>query len=247
MSGQSAHGKKHKILINGNDVSIYFKQVDMSGTADVLDSTCFDMTAKQFVVGQRDGKATGNGIWAAKDLVGDPDEIDEILSALQGVDADQIVTIGQAGLSSVGLSASLLKAKQMKYGVSSPNNNLVSITLELQTSLGIRTGIVHAALAARTATGTGVSQDGAAASANGAHVHLHCTVKSGTAAPSLTVIVEDSADNAAWSTIGTFAALTAVGALRLELAGTVRRYTRISWAITGTTPSFTFAAALARL
>ena len=47
-------------------------------------------------------------------------------------------------------------------------------------------------------------------------------------------IVEDSADSSSWATIGTFTTLAATGSERLAIAGTVRRYTRVRWDVTGT-------------
>lgn len=68
---------------------------------------------------------------------------------------------------------------------------------------------------------------------------LNVTAASGTT-PSLTVTVEtryDAADS--WRTVAAFAAKTAVSAERKVFAG-VDRQARISWAVSGTTPSFAF-------
>jgi len=67
---------------------------------------------------------------------------------------------------------------------------------------------------------------------------LDVTAASG-ATPSLTVTVETSGDASTWRSAGVFAAKTTVSSERLATAA-LDRYVRVSWAITGTTPSFTF-------
>jgi hypothetical protein len=92
------------------------------------------------------------------------------------------------------------------------------------------------ASAARTASGNSGAQDASGFSV--AELLLDVTAASGTT-PSLTVTIEESHDGTTWRTVSAFAAKTAVGTERksFSIAG---RYYRVSWAITGTTPSFTF-------
>lgn len=70
---------------------------------------------------------------------------------------------------------------------------------------------------------------------------LAVTAASGST-PSLTVTVEASGDGSSWYPVGTFAAKTTTGTERKSFSG-IDRYARVSWAITGTTPSFTFSVA----
>lgn len=70
-------------------------------------------------------------------------------------------------------------------------------------------------------------------------LRLNVTAASGTI-PSLTVSVDtryDASDS--WRTVGSFAAKTAVSAERKVFAG-IDRQARISYVVSGTTPSFTF-------
>jgi hypothetical protein len=68
---------------------------------------------------------------------------------------------------------------------------------------------------------------------------LNVTAASGTT-PSMTVTVETSKDGATnWVAAGAFAAVTTTGVTRKTVGG-LDRFVRVSWAITGTTPSFTF-------
>jgi hypothetical protein len=67
---------------------------------------------------------------------------------------------------------------------------------------------------------------------------LAVTAASGTT-PSLTVTVEHSPDGTTWAAHSAFTAATATTTQRKTFGG-VDRFARVSWAITGTTPSFTF-------
>jgi hypothetical protein len=77
----------------------------------------------------------------------------------------------------------------------------------------------------------GASVDGGASSAFGAQFYLQLTAFTGT---SVTVKIQDSADNSAWLDLSgaSFLAATGFGAQRIAVSGTVRRYLRV--ATTGT-------------
>lgn len=94
--------------------------------------------------------------------------------------------------------------------------------------------------AARTATGNSGALVGYAG-ADTLRAQLNVTAVSGTT-PSMTVLVEDSVDaGTTWNTIGSFAAKTATGREVINVTSPFTDMIRVSWTITGTTPSFTFA------
>jgi hypothetical protein len=70
-------------------------------------------------------------------------------------------------------------------------------------------------------------------------VQLNVTAASGTT-PNLVVLVEDTLDGTTWNTVGTFAAKTAAGREVINVTSPFSDRIRVSWTITGTTPSFTF-------
>lgn len=99
------------------------------------------------------------------------------------------------------------------------------------------------ALGAETTSGQGDSVDlGSDLLRTAAKLKLHVLAKSGTDAPTLTVAVETSPDDgtSGWRTAATFAVAGAAGSQNL-CAGNLERYVRVSWTISGTDPSFTFA------
>jgi hypothetical protein len=93
--------------------------------------------------------------------------------------------------------------------------------------------------AARTTTGnSGVLGSGWGAVST-ARVQLNVTAASGTT-PNLVVLVEDSLDGTTWNTIGTFSAKTTTAREVINITTPFTDQVRVSWTITGTTPSFTF-------
>jgi len=96
-----------------------------------------------------------------------------------------------------------------------------------------------------TAATNGASLDHGASTAFGAQMWLHMFAFTGT---SVTVKIQDSADNSAWLDLAgaTFGAISAIGAARVALANnvTVRRYTRVI--TTGTFSNAVFAVQFTR-
>ena len=243
------HGRRTSVLINQYDLSTYFKTAELNGEAGLLDSTTFQASAKTFVPDFADANVSLNGLWDAKVAPGETvNQIDDVLQPILGVDSDQLFVIANEGAATHGNNVHMGVVKETKYSVTAPHNQLVSVSAELKVCNGLlQQGALMHQLTARTATGNGSVHDNGALSTFGAKAQIHLTAMSGSASPSLAVIIEDSADGVSgWATIGTFTTLTAVGSERISIAGTVRRYIRVSFTITGTTPSFTFAVALAR-
>jgi hypothetical protein len=99
--------------------------------------------------------------------------------------------------------------------------------------------------AARTTAGN-IESGEDYAPVNRIRAQLDVTAASGTT-PNLTVFVESTVDGTNWDVLpgGTFAAKTAAGREVINLtAPVVARRVRVRWAITGTTPSFTFSVRL---
>lgn len=108
---------------------------------------------------------------------------------------------------------------------------------------GVDIGVLLHALGAETADGQGSSVDNAASSAGGAVASLHVTAFSGLT--DIVIKVQHSTDNSAWSDLITFTTVTATTWQRSTASGTINRYLRAWWDVTGT-GSCTFAVACAR-
>ena len=107
-----------------------------------------------------------------------------------------------------------------------------------------RCKVLHALTSAGTSPGSSV--DNAAESTAGGVAYLLCTAITGTT-PELTVTVEDSTNNSDWTTLVVMTALGAVGSEQKLVTGTVDKYLRVSWTLTGTdTPTVTWFLAFGR-
>jgi hypothetical protein len=221
--------------------SSYITDWSESGTVDMLDVTVptSPSHAKAFIPGQTMSTLSLKGLL---DLDGTADaQYDQIKDWFEGA-TSEAVTYGPSGLtlgSEVILSSGLVTKAEISAATTSP----VTFSLDVQNSGLLGRGVSLHDLSAETADTSGTGVDGGAASTTGAIAHLHVTAFSGLS--SAVVIVEDSANNSTWATIGTFTTVAGLTQERITIAGTVRRYTRYSVDVTGT-GSITFAAALAR-
>lgn len=234
-----AHGKITRVLYNGYNLSGYLNEISLAREADLAETTTFGTSYKSFLAGFTDGTLTLGGYWD-----GAAGAIDPILAATLGSDTAGVLTYSPNAADAVGDIAYQVATKSTSYEVSSGINDVTSISAEVRASGQITRATVIHALEAETSTGEDTSVDGAAQSTTGAIAHLHVTAAS--AADTLDVVIQDSANNTDWSTLGTFAQVSAIGSERLTIAGTVERYVRASWTIGGSDPSFTFAVTIAR-
>jgi hypothetical protein len=234
------HGSSGRIYANGFDLSSFLKSVSSSDTVEMHDSTTFGATAKTYIPGLADATLSAEGLFSGAAGATDP----VLFAALRGrspVVWNWLPSGDVDGLFGYGMSA-----LSNNYEISAPVDDLVNVTAEAQSNVGLeRVQILHP-LAARTATGNGTSRDHGAASSAGGFAYLQVPVVSGTS-PSLTGRIQHSVDNSVWVDLITFAAVTvANNAQRITVAGTVNRWTRATWTISGTSPSFTFHAAFGR-
>ncbi len=142
----------------------------------------------------------------------------------------------------IGAPAASCVAKQVGYDPTRAADGALSIGVAtMSNSFGLEWGQQLTAGPRTDTTATnGASLDGLAASAFGAQFYLHVLAFTGT---SVTVTVQDSADNATWANLtgAAFTAATGVGWERIATANnaTVRRYLRVI--TTGTFTNAVFA------
>lgn len=120
------------------------------------------------------------------------------------------------------------------------NPSLPGATAQSDNQGTTRPGIGAVSSAARTASGNSVALY-AGTTANTVNVALFVTAVSGTT-PSMTISIDWSNDGTTWfqsETPDTMTAVTATGN-KVKPFVVKAQYFRIVWAITGTTPSFTF-------
>ncbi len=241
------HGKNCQVLLGGTDLSHYFTSSALDIAVDTADSSTFRGPLVAGVTGTNSGWKT-HAVGQVSGGVGVEGLFDATLvtalKAILGSATDDVLTIGEYGLDTVGNLCTLLAVQSEKLSHTAPVGGLVAAGWDVKANGVVGIGRVLHPLVAVTADGTGTSVDGAAQTTTGAVAQLHVTSVS--ASDTLLVTIEDSANNSTWATIGTFTLASAVTAQRITIAGTVRRYTRCVWDVTGTGVSIPFAVALAR-
>lgn len=222
----AAHGRQTRVYVNAYDLTGFYRKQETELTREVAESTVFGLADKTYVAGQRDGSISLEGIFD-----GAVDGIEQVLLAALSADPTHIVICPQGdALGNVALG---MLALETKYQLESSKDDVVSLANELQSSSGRDRLLIHHVLSTEVATGNGVSVDGGAATTNGGVAFLQVPDIAGIT--NLAVVIEDSADNSSFATIATFAGVTADrSAQRVEISGTVRRYTRARWVFTGT-------------
>jgi hypothetical protein len=219
-------------------------KIELSSEAEAKDATNHGSGGfKEVLGGLASAEISGEGQWEA----GDPSKVDDgSWSQLGGVGPWSISANNSA---SVGALAYFTQAMRSDYKLGGEVGEVAPWTGTAKSNWPLVRGqFAHPPGTARTATGTGTAlQVGAVATGKRMYAALHVLSVAGTT-PSITARVESSVDNtfAAPTTRLTFTAATVAGGQALRTDGTAITDTwwRIVWTISGTTPSFMFAASL---
>lgn len=244
---QRYHGKDSRLYANGYKIYQFIKKWKLGRKADVPEDTVIGTTSDartRVADGLVDASLDCDGKFADES-----GEIDDQLS--NSLNAANVVwNVLPFGDSAVGDAGYGLQCVENSYDSTVSHNDIVLFSTSAEGSAGDddvaeRTKTLHP-LAAVTTTGTGTALDNGAASTTGGAAYLQCTDAS--SPTTLDVIVQGSTTGA-WggeeTTIATFTQLTtAHHAQRVEIAGTIPRYTRSKHTVAGT--SWTYFCALHR-
>ncbi len=226
------------------DLTAASNKIELSTEVEDKDSTNYASQGwKETMGGLASAEISGEGQWEALDAT----KVDDASWAtLGGVGPWSISANNGAAVGDLAYFTSALRAD---YKIGESVGEIAPWTSTAKSSWPLVRGqFAHPPGTARTATGTGTGLNlGAVAAGKRLYAALHVLSVAGTT-PSLTARVESSVDNtfAAPTTRLTFAAATAAGGQILRTDGTAITDTwwRIAWTISGTTPSFLFAASL---
>ncbi len=230
------------IIVGALEVGCHAKSVNLATTVAELDTTALCTTGWRTLIG---GNKSGT---VDMSLMADFD-------AVTGTDATLWSYLGVAGVpksvvrgTADGSLAYLMRGIPLSYTPIEGNaGDLAMGRISGQSSTGpvIRGKLLHPGSTARTTSGTGTGRQlGAVIAGKSLYAALHVLSVSGTSTPTITVAVQ-SDDNAGFTSATdrvTFTPATAKGYQWGSVAGAVTDdYWRVSFVISGTTPSFTFA------
>ena len=229
-------GKNLSLLVDTLDLSSYFRGTEVKLDVAAHDSTTYKKNSRTYVAGLAGGSVSLDGLY---DLTADA-----ALYAHLSDTTPEVMTVGPEGLA-VGARAFLLTPLATNYTASAPVGDLVASKYTATASSTVGAGVSLHDLAAETTTGNGTGVDGLASSATGAVAHLHVSAFSGFSNVVVTVQDASASNFSDAAVIGTFTTVTGTTAQRITIAGTVRRYVRAVWTVTGS-GSISFATAIAR-
>jgi hypothetical protein len=211
------HGKSTTVYANGCKLTDYLNSIETSISADTAETTTFGLTAKTYVAGVKDATLSGEGFFD-----GSAGAVDEVLAAALASESvewtwyPQGDTLNNYGYAMLGINTN--------YTVTSTIDDAAKISVESQSIVGAeRVQSLHA-LATRTSTWTGTTQDNGALSSNGGSAYLQVTAATGTIEVSIRHSDDDfDADD---EELVAFTAVTGVTSQRVTFTGTVNRYVR---------------------
>lgn len=230
-----SHGRKCEVAVDRYDATEFFKGANLSVDVDTAETTTFRKTYKTHAVGQVAGTVDLDGFY---DNVQSP-----LFKALVATDTPFVATVGPEGLR-LSDHVRMLSVESTNLAESSSVGDVVMTNWSMQSTEEIFYGVgLKDPTTAVTVTGVSASHDfGAAATLQTYAAHFHLFALTGT---SVTLTIQDSADNSTFATLGTLTTgvLTGVQAVRLTGTGTVRRYVRVAHTLVGSSALFTAAVA----
>lgn len=246
----NVHSKATEVFVNGYPLTLFLNKVAFPGEVDTAETSTFGRNSKTRVAGLKDVKATAEGLFSAI-KVAPQNEVDDVFSAALGVELTKWLYCPEGD--AYGKRCTMMQGIASSYEVASDIGDAVSVKAEAEAdAYGPEYGIVlHSTDNVESAASNSAATDNGAATTAGLAAQIQVVGMTGTS-PTLTAKVQHSVDNSVWVDLVTFTAISAAtgGAAacqRGEVAGTVNRYLRSIWTITGTGgPTFTFVIGAAR-
>jgi len=237
-----------RLFTGAADLTTVSNKVTIQAEREERDATTYlpegdpDSGWKKVMGGLASASVAASGFWEA----GDSGKVDDAAwAALGGLTAWTACPIGAAA----GSPAWVMKALEGKYAVGGAPGEIAP--WEANASSGwpaVRGKVGHPPGTARTGDGDGTALELSAVSASqNLYAALHVLSVAGTSTPTLTVTIESDVD-ADFTTPATqlsFTAATAIGGQITRVPGAISdTFYRVTWEITGSTPSFLFLVSL---
>lgn len=233
-----------RLFAGGADLSGNSNKVEITAEFEDKDVTNYRSGGfKEVLGGLASSAINAEGQWEALD----PSKVDDAAWSMLGGRTAWTVGPTDAVVGAVAYTTFFLHSS---YKLGDAVGEVAPWTAKASGAWPVARGqIAHPPGTARTATGVGTGvQLGAVPAGKRLYAALHVLSVAGTAAPTITARVESDTTSgfAAPTTRATFTAATARGGEIIRTSGTAITDTwwRVAWTITGTTPSFLFAAAL---
>lgn len=240
-----------RVFVSGADLSGNGNMISVEEEAEVKKITNWRSGgAEENTAGIHGCDLKASGQWEA----GDPGKPDDVFWAMRRtLDPWSVAPRSDSDLAAGGLMYLVGKALRTKLMIGDAVGEVAPWEGEAKSSWPLVRGVcAHPSGVPRTATGTGtIIQLGAVPAGKRVYANLHVLSVSGTGSPTLTAKIQSAAavGFASPTDRGSFAAATGTSttlgggqAIRTDGSAITDQYWRLSWTISGTTPSFLFLA-----
>ncbi len=245
MARQFRHGRQTRVMGDGIDLSCYLKEASVSSTIDTPETTAFCDTIKQWVTGLPDYSASLSGMFEATTTTGNENGTDTVLFAKFGKEAPLNIVLANEG-AQAGRRSRIFGGIITSYNLQNTVADMVALNMDMkitgqlliaQNLNRFDVDVMSSAVLTpftqftcdRSAIFGATSPYGGtvAVDYNGG---LYLQFKNTTNA-SMTVTIEDSADNTTFATVGVAQTVAVGGICSYYVAEpTIRRYIRIKTA-----------------
>ena len=242
------HGSEGAVLVNGFDMTSFLDSVATTWGGAADDATVFQKPHKVYQVGLESGDVSCTGKWKNDTTGLTLDQIDDVFSAAlpARVSTNDFIWSPQGDL--VGGYAIAFEGSVTDYTITNPVADLIKTSLKVDSckardQLAILHGFIGStetitALGTTVDEGAATQPGGLPSSANGGVAYLQVPTFGG---GNLTPKVQHSVDGTTWVDLVTFVTVVSGNTYqRIEVAGTVNRYLRATWSITGPAPVMGF-------
>lgn len=222
----ASHGKDTKVYCNGRLMSDYVNKISTPAKADTAEVTVFNSSGyKSFVAGKKDVTLSGEGFFDSS-----TSGIENYINSALGSSA--VVWSWYLSGDSIGSAGYGLKAIQTDYSLDSPVDGVISMSIEGQSNVGRDRVLSLRALASASTSGTAASVDNASASTKGGTGYFQRTDNS---TRGFSGTIQHSSAGASWAALVSFSSGTSKNGQRIAVSGSVKRYIRSQWTLTGST------------
>jgi len=222
------------LVVNYYDVTAQANDLTLSAGATTEDATHYGSVAEEFVPTILTWSLDYKGFFQGAGLASDLEKVAEAMNGAVGLFAACPAgdTVSQAGTPAyAGYST------HMKVNLTAPVKGIVRLDISAKSS-GQRdvSVVLHSRAAAVTGNGPeSTYYDNLAAASKGIVAYLFVIAVSG---GTLTAKVAHSTDHSTWADLATFTAASTPGVQRITTSGTVNRYLRADWTLTGGSATF---------
>ena len=182
------HGKATKVLVEGVDLSTYFKDYNYASKMDTAETSTFGTSTKTYVQGLADSTLSLSGFFDG--AVG---AVDAVLSAAIGAAADIEVTVSPTGTYALGTAVIAGRSVETDYTVNGSVGSVVECSAAFQADGTIRSGVSIHDLTAETVGVTSTGTDTTRITATGGVLVVQATAN--TMIGTSTIKVQTSVDN----------------------------------------------------